>query len=228
MKKGWFEENPALFAKIQTETRSVYPHLHFCIRDKVVYVTGSFPVRQDGREIDRYQVEIQLPPNFPSGIPRVRETGMRIPRIADRHMYADGTACLFVEEEWIMANPEGTDWFVFLNGPVRNFFIGQCLVEAGAGWPFGQRSHGSKGILECYAELTCANDLRTAYNYLEMLGKKKLKGHWPCPCGSRMKIRDCHRQVIWSLRQRIPHQVFQNSWKHVQNELHSKRQPVHR
>lgn len=222
MKKVWFEDNPSLLVAMQEETRATYPHLHFYVRRPMVYVTGSFPVHQDGVEIDLFQVEIQLPFDFPWGIPRVREVGRRIPRIADRHMYPDGTACLFVDEDWIIANPEGTDWLTFLNGPVRNFFIGQCLVEAGAGWPFGERSHGAKGILECYAGLTGTNDLRIAYNYLQTLSKKKVKGHWPCPCGSSMKIRDCHKQMIWSLKQRIPHQASQNSWKYVQVELQRK------
>lgn len=216
MKKVWFEDNPSLFSAMRASTKSTYPHLHFSVRCQSVCVTGSLPVRQDDVEIDRFQVEILLPPDFPYGIPRVYEIGRRIPRIADRHMYPDGTACLFVDEEWIMANPEGTDWLIFLNEPVRNFFIGQCLVEAGEEWPFGQRSHGSKGILECYAELTGTNDLRTAYNYLQTLSKKKIKGHWPCPCGSRMKICDCHQQVIRRLKERIPRQVFQRSWKYVQ------------
>lgn len=222
MKKVWFEDNPSLLMAMQAETRSAYPHLHFCVRGQVVYVTGSFPIRQDSVEIDRFLVEIQLPFDFPRGIPRVREIGRRIPRIADRHMYSDGTACLFVDEDWIIANPEGTDWLTFLKGPVRNFFIGQCLVEAGAGWPFGERSHGAKGILECYTELTGANDLCIAYNYLQTLSKKKVKGHWPCPCGSGMKIRDCHKLAIYSLRQRIPHQVFQNSLSHIRQELQGK------
>lgn len=228
MKKLWFEENPSLLSAMQAATKSVYPHLHFSIRGQGVYVTGSFPVRQDDAEIDRFQIEIQLPANFPGGIPRVRETGRRIPRIADRHMYPDGTACLFVDEDWIMANPEGTDWLTFLNGPVLNFFIGQCLVEAGAGWPFGERSHGARGILECYAGLTGANDLRIAYHYLQTLSPKKVKGHWPCPCGSGIKIRDCHKQMIWDLKKKIPYQVFQHSWKHVQAELQSKQQARHR
>jgi hypothetical protein len=216
MKKAWFEDNSSLFSSIEAETKSVYPHLHFYVRGQVIYVTGSFPVQQDGIEVDRFQVEIQFPSHFPRGIPRVRETGMRIPRIADRHMYPDGTACLFVDEEWIMVNPEGTNWLTFLNGPVRNFFIGQCLVEAGEEWPFGQRSHGARGILECYVELTGTNDLRTAYNYLQTLSKKKIKGHWPCPCGSGRKICDCHQQGIRRFKERIPRQVFQRSWKYVQ------------
>lgn len=216
MKIVWFEEDPALYAETQAETTSVYPHLHFFIQRRVVFVAGSFPLIHDNIEIDRYQIEIELPDNYPGGIPRVREIGRRIPITADRHMYNDGTACLFVIEDWLITNPNGTNLLTFLNGPVRNFFIGQSLVEAGEEWPFGQRSHGIEGILECYAELVGSDSLRVAYKYLEILSKKKIKGHWWCPCGSGSKIRDCHKQIIEDMRQRIPHQVSRKSWKRVQ------------
>lgn len=106
---------------------------------------------------------------------------------------------------------------------MRNFFIAQSLVEAGESWPFGQRSHNAQGILECYAELIGTTDLQIAFQYLEILSKKDIKGHWFCPCGSRRKLRNCHSAVIRDLKQRIPHGIVQRSWEHVSHEIQKKR-----
>jgi len=215
MKQVWFEIDPSLYTQVKAEVTAKYPLLHFYIQGRVVIVAGSFPVIHGDTEIDSYQIEIRLPEQYPQGIPYVWEIGKRIPRIADRHMFVDGRACLFVEEDWYAANPQRTDLLEFLDGPVRNFFIGQSLVEAGRSWPFGQRSHGARGILECYAEMIGTTDLQTAFKYLELLSKKEIKGHWLCPCGSRRKLRNCHYAVIRELKQRIPHRIVRRSWEQI-------------
>ena len=55
--------------------------------------------------------------------------------------YPTGEACPIVPEEWLVG-PGRDSIAKFLNGPVRNFFIGQILVENGHPWPFGERQHG--------------------------------------------------------------------------------------
>lgn len=215
MKKVWFELNPDLYAHVTAQVTTLYPLLHVYVRNRVVFVAGTFPVRQDGVEVDHYQIEIRLPDNYPQGLPYVWEIAQRIPRIADRHMFIDGRACLFVEEDWYLRHPQGTDLLEFLDGPVRNFFIGQSLVEAGESWPFGERSHSAKGILECYAEMIGTSDLQIAFKYIEVLSKKDIKGHWLCPCGSQKKLRNCHGMMIRNLKQRVPHRVVRRSWEQV-------------
>jgi hypothetical protein len=67
----------------------------------------------------------------------------------------------------------------------------------------GKWAHGAKGIFQFYRELLNAPDLRVITTYLDYLTAKKVKGHWPCPCGSGMKLRDCHFSRIQDLREKI-------------------------
>jgi hypothetical protein len=166
--------------------------------------------------IDYYLIEIELAATFPKELPIVREIGHRIPRIADRHMFADGTACLFVQEDWWLSHPNGYSLLEFLDGPVRNFFVGQSMYDLGLGWPFGDRSHGIKGILECYAELTDAPNLAIAEGYLKLLAQEKFKGHHECPCGSGKKLRHCHQPMLMELRSKIPWDISRRSWRFVE------------
>ena len=213
MRKPWHEANPAFYAKEKEQVEAANPNLHFSTRNGKVFLSGSFPLKDGERVVDRYFIEIEFPFNYPCDLPMVREVGGRIPHTADRHMYANGVACLFVPDERAWICPEGTSLLEFLDGPVRNFFLGQSVFEMEGVWPFGQRSHGVQGILEFYAEILGTNDRATIIRYLDVLRRKHVKGHWPCPCGSDQRLRKCHLSQIVELRQKIPPPLAYQSWK---------------
>lgn len=215
MTKFWHERNPELYARTRAEVESKYPALHFEVRDRIVLVVGSFPITDEAGVVDSFEVEIELPRNFPKQLPIVREVKGRIPRTLDRHMLADGVACLFVQEDWWMLHPEGYTLQEFLDGPVRMYFVGQSMFELGMGWPFGERSHGVKGILECYQEMTRAPTVEIASAFLALLAQKQISGRQRCPCGSGKMLRHCHLPILLELRSKVPWQVAWNSWLKV-------------
>jgi hypothetical protein len=91
----------------------------------------------------------------------------------------------------------------FLEGPVRNYFIGQSLVARGDPWPFGEHGHSIKGILDFYAILLGTKDILTIQRYLNCLRNRPIKAHQPCPCGSGKRLRDCHCSQVDELSKRI-------------------------
>jgi hypothetical protein len=48
--------------------------------------------------------------------------------------------------------------------------------------------------------------------YLDYLAAKKVKGHWPCPCRSGKKLRDCHSYQIKELRNNISRKDAERSF----------------
>lgn len=213
MSRPWHKADPALLAKMIAEVQLVYPHLHFYSHADRVVVRGTFPILDSGNELDRYSVDIVLPADYPKSIPIVREVGGRIPHSADFHIIAKtGEACLFVPDERWRVYPPGASFLDFLNGPVRNFFLGQTVFRATGEWPFGQRPHGPDGIREFYADLLGTKDAAVLLSYVEYLSRPTLKGHWPCPCQSGKRLRDCHRDQINDLTAKIPREVARKSW----------------
>jgi len=77
-------------------------------------------------------------------------------------------------------------------------------VALGEDWPFGQWSHGAAGVVEYYRWLLQTEDATTIASFLQVLAKRNMKGHWPCPCGSGLKIRRCCRDRVMDLRSKIP------------------------
>jgi hypothetical protein len=195
---------------MKKEVRAQYPHLHFHLHDDRVEVRGTFPIIEDGEELDRYSVDITLPREYPDDLPIVREIGGRIAHHADNHM-SHGKACLFVPDERWRICPPGTTFLEFLNNPVRNYFLGYSVYSRTGIWPLGQRAHGVDGIYEYYAELLGASDTAIITEYLDCLRRKELKGHWPCPCKSGKRIRDCHQLELFELRKKIPPAVADKS-----------------
>ena len=207
MKQPWYKTNPSLFAEIERQVQAEYLNLHFFAEGDIVFVRGSFPLSYQGRILDRYLIEIELPKRDPEDVPIVREIGGRIPHTMDNHINPGtpkGDICLFVPDERWKVFPKGSSMLDFLNGPVRNYFLGFSLVQLGEAWPFGERKHGGPGIVESYTELLGTSDVSTIKRYLQCLSAKVLKGHWLCPCGSGAKIRKCqHQSLLRELRAKI-------------------------
>lgn len=212
MRRPWYRANPDLLDKLEREVRSIYPNLHFYPEKDRVLIRGSFPIIHGGKILDRYLLEIELLPDYPESIPIVRETGGRIPRTLDHHINNPaGEICLFLPDERCNVYPLGSTFLDFLNGPLRNYFIGESLVEFGQPWPFGQWSHGAEGILEYYSNLLGTKDLAVILKYLEYLSKPKLKGHWDCPCGSGEPLRNCHFKELIDISLKIPPEIAEQS-----------------
>jgi hypothetical protein len=161
---------------------------------------GTFPIVHEGRVLDRFSILIV----FPDGIsrpPAIAETGGRIPRTVDRHVFSNGAICTEVPELTLIRGKYSL--VSYLEGPVRNYFLGQMLVERGEPWPFGQWQHRKPGLLEAYGEILGVSGEPAIRRYLECLAHKKIKGHWPCPCGSGERIRSCHFTDLRALHERV-------------------------
>lgn len=196
----WFEREPEAFEAVRRLLVQKYPTLHARQIGGAVVIKGTLGINHDGVEVDRYHLELRLPDNYPISLPMVWETAERIPREMDRHVHpTSGALCLGVNEElWIAMNGDFSVDRV-LDIPVRNFLIGNSLVEQGQDWPTGDRSHGLRGIMEFYETLVGIKGERALFLFLRSFLLKKLKGHWPCPCGSGNILRRCHMDGVRQL-----------------------------
>lgn len=192
-----------MFGKTKQEIETNYPELRLVVENDTVFLRGSFKIEEDGETLDRYLIEVEFPDDYADSLPIVREVGGRIPRIEDRHVYnSKGEICAIVPEEWFL-RPNSDSIQNFLSGPVRNFFIGQSLVEQGKPWPFGQRAHRIPGLYEAYAEILGVSDQESINRYLDLLSRDPIRRHWDCPCGNGKRLRDCHLEFVRDLQKKI-------------------------
>lgn len=177
---------------------------------------------------DSYQIEIIFQKMPASMLPGVKETGGRIKKakdkykkrfLADVHMYESEHLCLSARAEEDEKLPNGFMLEDFFNIFLIPFFYGQSYFEKTGTWIWGERSHGCLGIFESYFEFRdptyrteflkkYITDLQASSDlvlYAKALsGKRRIKGHWLCFCGSQKKFRKCHNLAfkgMWNLKE---------------------------
>ncbi len=201
--ESWHKRNPALLAKLSTEMSLRFPGLSLSEHPRRILFRGPFDVVDEGKTLDSYDLEVELPSDYPNSLPIVCEVGGRIPRERDRHVNGDGTLCVCMPEAYLAEG--GTPWLPdYLQGPVRSFLIGNGIVERGGQWPWGEWEHGTEGMLAFYQELIGSSDRKTLVRYLALLARERVKGHHECPCGSGARLRNCHSTQVKILREKVP------------------------
>ena len=200
-----------------------YSCLRQYVENSFFTISGSWPVHgdpKDDKPLEDFLIKIIFPNNYPDELPKVYETGNRIKvKNANTHFYNNYSACLFYPTERYLHFPENDsfDFKKFLEGPVKSFFFSQLYYIYHNKWPFGQRSHDIKGLLEFYAEkLSIPNNQKSISIVLDYLLKPKIKGHWPCPCGND-KLRDCHVEKFRFLHNKIPSKNFKKDFLLLMN-----------
>ena len=156
-----------------------------------------------------FSIDLEIPGNYPHGIPKLRCNPKEIPWKTDRHVEPQtGLACLCVASEYRKHWPPGSDLVDFLEALVRPHLVGQAYFQAHGHWPPGhERSHGAEGIIEAYEELLAplgSVNHSVILNFMRFLAQETLpKGHVMCPCGSGTRLRNCHRALLVELRNAI-------------------------
>ena len=214
----WFVRSRERLGELEAMLRARFPTLHAFTEDGKCRVSGTLSLVQNGCAFDRYQIDVILPEDYPLRPPRVWEIGGRIPRKADRHIFLDGALCLGTPLAlWIALNGDFRLERV-LDIPVRNFLIGNSLVEQGERWPHDEFSHGAEGMLEHLSELLDTAQPVMAATFLEAMANSGVTKHSPCPCESGKKILKCHHAGFKALR-RIPADVLEQTARMILKEF---------
>ena len=160
---------------------------------------------------DSFALAIKVPVAFPRDLPRVRETGGRIPNDGKHHVNQnDGTLCL------------GAPVRVLLNlsrNPTLVGFAENCLVpylydmsqtlNGGTPFAFGELAHGAIGEFTDYADLLGLKNPEQAKLAIILLGmKKRAANKCPCPCGCGKTLGRCR----FNARLRELRQIASRSW----------------
>jgi hypothetical protein len=196
-----------------------YPDLTASYMETSIFIRGTFPVQHEGKTLDRYQIEVEWSDDG-SKTPALRETGGRIPWVADRHMSIGGYACLFVPEDWLIQPQQERTVLSYLDGPVRNYFLWQSLFEQGKSPPWYDRPHGLPGLIEAYGNMVGFREESSIRRCLEYLSRHDFKGHWKCPCGSGMRIRECnHLEQMRKVKGKVPRHIAKLALRRLQKPV---------
>lgn len=188
------------------EVIDTHPGLRLDSTDDGIVLSGRYVldgIYEDVPFYDEFDVEIRIPWGYPIELPTVRETAGRILTSKYGHVYEDGNLCLGATCDLIDRLQSSGSLIEYLDKVIPSYLFGFLYYEEyGVAPPFGERSHGFKGLKEAYKERYGVTQDIALYNLLFALGgDRPLRGHLLCPCGSGKKLRNCHGPALWRDRE---------------------------
>lgn len=186
--------------------------------DGQLYVRGTvgFSIEHDSRTVtDFYRLELKIPNDYPKSPPLIFETEGRIPKQFGHFMRA-GNFCLEAPVEVRRRFTQHRNLLRFIDEQVIPYLFAYSYKREFGVLPFQDRPHGPAGLLQYYTEFfqTSGETTKTLQEFFERSGVPAMKllkclaDDWAppriaCPCGSGLKLRDCHGPSLEELR---PHQ----------------------
>lgn len=176
-----------------------------------------FHVYRDYRIADEYEVEISVPDDFPTTLPRMSEIGGKTEATAAKYQITDlrdlhrnpgdGTACVCVKQEEHVKIPVGSSLVDYINILVIPYLYGLSYFNEQGKWPWSDYGHGFRGIIEFYGESSTPQG-KELVNYLVCMlvfeadksayiaQLTKLNPDAPCICGKYLTIAACHPNLL--------------------------------
>lgn len=174
------------------------PYLDIAIRDEAVVVEGTYlllaklPAYRDRGPLAEHRISIEISADYPATEPKVTMLDDSVPRHENFHCSSSGVCCITVFETWVVTQKDPSIG-VFLEGPLRNFFLSQLLRQKSKDWPFDEWDHGVDGWIDAVAEfIGCRSRKIEVRNVLDRRrDDNPLDMGAGCPCGGRVSAKEC-------------------------------------
>ena len=162
-------------------------------------------------------MEFNFPPNYPESFPVVKELDFKIP--STFHRNPDKNLCLCTPVE---------QYLIFSKEPTLNNFIINLLNPYLLSWlwyerynkmPWGERKHGSMGIIESYQELLNLTSSKHTIRFMDNFIYNRFHFRLECPCGSGLAYRRCHEKTINNLEMILPKKQLINDFLCIMERL---------
>ncbi|KAA5534562.1 hypothetical protein F0919_08040 [Taibaiella lutea] len=190
------------------EVLEYFPELNHIDRDGVPILLGSINlIAEDGEKLDRYEIEIHPPANYPNSYPLIYETGGRIPHNIDWHVYSDGHFCIAVPIQERLDCLDGINLKGFIQKQIMGFLFNQTFRRKN-GYFYRERAHGLLGRLEFYKEYLKLEDIKAVSTSLRIIATGlELGSDSKCFCGENRKFKKCHRRILRDLEKKASNLV---------------------
>jgi len=160
---------------------------------------------------DTFEIIIRAPNNYPYGVPTMQETGMKIERIADRHISSNGYCCVAIDHVLLYQASKQLMIIDFIKKYVHPYLANHLYFEAKGHYSNEEYLHGFSGIRQFYRETLQAESSDKAITLLESVLNRKIPGrNAKCICGSSIKFKKCHLIAVQFLQKIGRKQVEQD------------------
>ena len=192
------------------------------IGDEAPYARVDGTIRLDGEQqgvrlVADYELSIVVSEDFPASVPKVRLSDGAPATYP--HVDSDGTLCLGVNGEIAMAmNNSAVPLIAFYDEVLLPNIYAIEYYRRYRVMPFGDRSHGSQGVLEFYREFFDVDDESAVCQLLRAAAfRSPYRRRGKCPCGSKLRATHCHANHIDQLRACVDKSILMDDLALVAN-----------
>ncbi len=197
--------NKELIYNQYEQLSSKYKDMNIFIEDQIVIIKGKldFFAEFNGNQIeDSYNIKMIILETYPETIPTIKELDGKINK--SFHQFANGDLCLGVRSELYLKFSENKTLLGFVDKLLIPYLYSYSMYLKTKILPAGERSHNIQGILEFYIDGFNVKTKNDVIKILTYIIKGEHYYNHLCPCGSRKRIVDCHRQKMIDYKNKIP------------------------
>jgi hypothetical protein len=181
-----------------------YPSLKICANDTHEFLQGSLDVI-DFKKVfwESYDIEIHYRHGYPQRYPVLFETGGKIPKISDWHVFEDTYACCVnVEPAEIIRCVNGITLNEYIQEEVIPYLFNQTHRRVEGFYVNGEYDHGAAGLYQFYSKVLCTEgDIeKTIRLMLAVAHDLRPSDTYRCICGSNKRFIDCHENAYGTLQ----------------------------
>jgi hypothetical protein len=174
-----------------------YEYLSLDLANIMPVVQGSleFNASYEGVKVeDSFDIKLFISTDYNKTPPKAYEMAGKIPR--EFHTNGDGSLCLAPPVEIRRKFSEKPTLLGFVNDLLIPYLYSFTYLKAHGTMPYEDLPHGPDGIMQYYFDAFGVDSASIVLDFLKIIGLEGYRGHHECPCGSGLKIRKCHGNLL--------------------------------
>lgn len=169
---------------------------------------------------ESFNIKVVIPLQYPFIPPDVWETEGKLEQTYS-HLNSDRSLCVGTYADILFQCNGVIELQYFIQHYVISYFFSYRYYQRFGEYPFGERMHGTFGILETYKELFGVDNELTTFQMMQHIASHKYRDYLNCPCGSSKLIRHCHKTIMLQIKKhkqlkiliKIDFESIQNKFK---------------
>lgn len=209
----WTRSHKDFYRREREFIRSLQPKLEFNYeiinQQRSWIVAGEYHLWAEYKgEIleDDYSLRIVYPPNYPEKTPDVYELEGKVRGVDEHdHLLVNESLCLEVTpQKYIIFKRKGANTEAFFEFLLDPYLYRFSYLRKHSNEPYPARGLGLLGQDQWLKEYFKTNDTFAVLNILRYIIEYGYHRQNECPCGSGMKIRNCHKDQIREIKECVP------------------------
>lgn len=148
-----------------------------------------------------FDIILVVPHGYPYCIPVLIENSKIIPREEDWHISKEGICCYDIEHNLIVMSQKGIMLSSFIEEKIYSYLANQLYKLEGMKYAGDEYAHRLDGVIQYYKETHHLRDASHIVAFLDALQLfPKIGRNEPCPCGSNLKVKNCHGASISTIK----------------------------